>query len=79
MLREHYKSHTTGYENCLSLTTDTIHANKIGKTLPATTNTICSTRKSIGTITLAYLQIPSRLSPNNSISLPGAQQPHGSL
>ena len=34
MLREHYKSHTTGYENCLSLTADTIHANKIGKLCP---------------------------------------------
>ena len=78
MLQEHYKSHTTGYENCLSLTAATIHTNKIGKTLPATANTICSIRKSIGIITPVYLQIPNRRSPINPINLLGAQLPHES-
>ena len=30
-LQEHYKSHTTEYKDCLSLTAATIHTNKIGK------------------------------------------------
>ena len=45
---------------------------KLAKTLPATANTICSIRKSIGIITPVYLQIPNRRSPINPINLLGA-------